>query len=404
MDELQLYDQILSLTRPWSVSLVELDETQSSVNIIVEHDPDEVARCPECGEVATRYDSRKRVWRHLDTCQFQTFVHAEVPRVKCKKHGVHQIKVTWAEDRSRFTSQFESHVIDWLKESTISGVSRRLGLSWNAIDGIMQRAIKRGLARRSKRAIEHISVDEIAIKKGHNYVTVISNEEGIVLSVEENRTKQSLEAFYTEIEGETRNIKTVSMDMSQAYIRATKNCLPNWEDVICFDRFHVMQDLNKAVNQVRKFEMKNLERDLRLSMHRTRFTWLRSDHTLTKEHRNQINTLTAVATKTARAWAIKQYAGDLWDYKTKVWAQKAWKKWYDWAIRSRLTPIKTAAKSIKKNLWGIINAIVYKRSNARAEAINGKIKSLKHRSKGFTNQQRFKNAILFNFGGLNLYP
>ena len=404
MDELQLYDQILSLTPPWSATSVNLSEDRDCVNVVVEYDRAAAICCPHCGVEGTRYDSRTRKWRHLDTCQYQTHVVAEVPRVLCDVHGVSQINVGWAEERSRFTALFEAHVIDWLKESSINAVSRRLGISWNAIDGIMQRAVKRGLIRRKAADIKHLAVDEIAIKKGHHYVTVISNDQGIVMSVQDHRTIAALDQFYTDIKESKHNVKTISMDMSAAYISATKSNFSNWENIICFDRFHVMQDLNKAVNSVRTSEARTVDREFRLPLHRSRFSWLRANDNLNSDHKAQIEKLSVAAKKTARAWSIKQYASSLWQYKSKAWARRAWSQWYGWAIRSRLAPIKSAARSIKKNLWGIINAIVYGQSNARAEAINGKIKTLKHRSKGYTNMARFKSAILFNFGGLSLYP
>ena len=100
---------------------------------------------------------------------------------------------------------------------------------------------------------------------------------------------------------------------------------------------------------------------------------------------------------------IKQYAMELWHFDCRVWAEEAWKSWYSWAIRSKLTPIKTTARSIKKNLWGIINAIIHKRDNGRAESINSQIKMLKVKAKGYRNKERFKTSILFHLGGLDLY-
>ncbi|MEJ1438209.1 MAG: helix-turn-helix domain-containing protein, partial [Candidatus Sedimenticola sp. (ex Thyasira tokunagai)] len=104
--------------------------------------------CSTCGQVSPGYDSRKRRWRHLDTCQYKTILVADVPRVQCKEHGVVTVPVPWAEPGSGFTAMFEALVIDWLKEASISALSRLMGLSWNAIDGIMQRAVRRGLVRR----------------------------------------------------------------------------------------------------------------------------------------------------------------------------------------------------------------------------------------------------------------
>jgi transposase len=97
-----------------------------------------------CGKESPGYDMRPRRWRHLDTCQYKTILVADVPRVKCEEHGVITVSVPWAEPGSVFTALFEALVIDWLKEASTLAVSRLMKLSWNAIDGIMQRAVERG--------------------------------------------------------------------------------------------------------------------------------------------------------------------------------------------------------------------------------------------------------------------
>jgi transposase len=108
--------------------------------------------------------------------------------------------------------------------------------------------------------------------------------------------------------------------------------------------------------------------------------------------------------KTARAWAIKEFAMTLWSYVSRTWAEKGWKRWLAWAVRSRLEPVKKVAKTIKTHLWGILNAIVLNANNAGAESINGRIKLIKVRSRGFRNKTRFRNAIYFHLGDLDLYP
>lgn len=405
MDELNLYEHILNLSLPWSVAHVELNQQTNRVDVYVDCDLDASLHCPKCNAPSPRYDVRKRKWRHLDTCQYVTQVHASIPRVKCDTHGVVQLEVPWAESHSRFTAMFEAQVIDWLREASINAVARRFSLSWNAIDGIMSRAVTRGLSRRRQSSVRHLAVDEVSNKKGHKYVTIISDEKGKVIDVLDDRTKESLASYYKSLSSEELSaIETISMDMSQAYISATKESVDDWKNKICFDRFHVMQDLNKAVNEVRKSELHNIPQPFREPLHKSRFSWLRSKATLKTKHKQQIKDLGSIAIKTSRAWSIRQYAGTIWGYKSRYWAKRAWDKWYGWAIRSRLQPIKTAAKSIKKNLWGIINAIIHKKNNAGAEGINSQIKVLKVRARGFSNKARFKVAILFNFGGLDLYP
>jgi transposase len=405
MDELTLYEHILSISAPWFVEHIELDKLTNTVHVYVQYDPDTSLECPCCSRQVTRYDSRKRSWRHLDTCQLQTIVHCDVPRSDCTEHGALLLEVPWAEKGGRYTLMFEALVIDWLKEASINAVSRRLSVSWNAIDGIMQRAVKRGLDRRSDMDTSHLAVDEVNRKKGHKYMTIISNDQGYVLDVQEGKGKEGLSLYFKGLSLLTRtNIKTISMDLSPAFRAVALEYIPDAKNKICFDKFHIAQDLNKAVDAVRKSEIKDVDNKWRQPLHLSRFAWLRNEKTLTVKHKEKINSLLTIAVKTARAWAIRQYAMTLWNYKYAKSAMKAWAKWYSWAIRSRLTPIVTMAKSIKRHLWGIINAIIYKKSNGGAESINAKIKTLKVRAKGFRSVERFKVAILFHLGGLDLKP
>jgi transposase len=108
--------------------------------------------------------------------------------------------------------------------------------------------------------------------------------------------------------------------------------------------------------------------------------------------------------KTARAWAIKEFAMSIWHYTSRTWAIKAWKRWLSWAVRCRLDPMKKVSRTIKAHLWGIINAVVLKVDNGGAESINSRIKMIKVRSRGFRSKSRFRNAIYFHLGGLDLYP
>jgi len=175
MRDKELYRRILGIEAPWEVSEIELDIKAGEVKVHVEPRPGAKQRCPQCGVSCPGYDKRRRQWRHLDTCQLKTLLVAELPRVQCVEHGVVSVRVPWAEPGSGFTALYEALVIDWLKEASIQAVSRQLSLSWNAIDGIMQRAVKRGLARRQVESPKHIGVDEISFRKRHDYITVVAD-------------------------------------------------------------------------------------------------------------------------------------------------------------------------------------------------------------------------------------
>ena len=121
MRDKELYEQILGLEQPWRVVGVELDTGGREVRVEIENEQRRLP-CPVCGVECPRHDNQHRHWRHLDTCQFQTILVAAVPRVKCRRHGVKQVPVPWAERGSRFTALFEMLVIAWHSVPSSGGV------------------------------------------------------------------------------------------------------------------------------------------------------------------------------------------------------------------------------------------------------------------------------------------
>ena len=406
MRDKDLYAQILGIKSPWQVADVELSVSKGEVTVQVEQEAGAKSCCPSCGKESPGYDSRRRRWRHLDTCQYKTILVADVPRVKCEEHGVVTVSVPWAEPGSGFTAMFEALVIDWLKEASTSAVSRLMGLSWNAIDGIMQRAVARGLSRREAVFPTQIGVDETAFRKRHDYVTIVSDQqEGNVLHVGSDSRKETLKAWYESLtEAQRDAIESVSMDMWPAYINATLESLPEAEEKIAFDKFHVAKYLGEAVDKVRRQEHKALMAEGYEDLKGSKHDWLYNPENMTRKQKIRFKSLRDSTLKTARAWAIKELAMSLWHYVSKTWARKGWEQWLSWAVRSRLEPIKDVARTIKEHLWGILNAVVLKVSNGPAEGLNSRIKMIKVRSRGFRNKERFANAIYFHLGGLDLYP
>ena len=404
MRDKDLYTQILGIRSPWKVTDVDLSVDSGEVKVFIELRSGTVHQCPRCGVECPGYDRRQRSWRHLDTCQLKTILVAEVPRISCPEHGVITVQVPWSEPGSGFTALFEALVINWLKEASLAAVSRQLGLSWNAIDRIMQRAVDRGLERRTVMQPEHIGVDETSFRKRHDYVTVVS-ERSKVLYVCDDRNQNSLAGYYEGLsEEQIAAIKSVSMDMWPAYIRATMDAIPDADEKIAFDKFHVAKYLGEAVDKVRRVEHRALLAEGRTDLVRSKHQWLRNPNNMSHKQWREFKDLRESTLRTARAWAIKEFAMGLWHYSSRTWAIKAWKRWLSWAVRCRLGPVKKVAQTIKKHLWGIINAIVMKVDNGGAESINSRIKMIKVRSRGFRNKARFRNAIYFHLGGLDLYP
>lgn len=407
MKDRELYAQILGIGPPWAVSDVELDVKDGSVEVHVDARDAKKLPCPECDKTCPRYDHRARRWRHLDTCQFRTILVAEVPRVECPEHGVHQVKVPWGEEGSRFTALFEAVAIDWLREASLSAVSRRLQLSWSEVAGIQKRAVARGLARRPALKLSRIGIDETSFQKRHEYVTAVSDSTtGDVVYVADGRKKESVEGFYESLTPtQLEAIEVVAMDMAGPYISATRDHVPDADDKIAFDRFHVAKLLGDAVDKVRRDEHRAFMKDGDWTLKGSKYLWLKNPENLDAAVADStFEILKGMALKTARAWAIKEHARFLWHYVSRAWAKRAWTKWIGWAMRSKLEPIKKAARTIRKRLRGILNAIVLGATNATAESLNAKIQRVKRMACGFRNRKRFRNAIYFHLGGLDLYP
>ena len=406
MRDRDLYATILGLKAPWEVADVEVDPKLEVVSVRVEAVGRAAYSCPECGRACPGYDTRNRRWRHLDTCQFQTVLVAKVPRVDCPEHGIRQVPVPWGEPGSGFTAMLERLIIDWLKEASASAVARRLGLTWDQIDGVMQRAVARGEARREPEDLVAIGVDETSFQKRHEYVTVVTDlTQSEVLYVADHRRKSSLDGFYESCGAERlAGIEIVAMDMSKAYISSTKDHVPGADDKICFDRFHVAKVFGDALNKVRHQEHKDLLAIGDASLTRTKHLLLKRGDSLSPQDEGVVDILRRAGLKSARAWAIKDAATKLWDYATRGWARTAWNKLIGWAMRSRLEPMKAAARTIREHLWGILNAVRHKASNAGAESINAKIQRVKRMACGYRNRDRFRTAIMFHLGGLDLYP
>jgi transposase len=179
---------------------------------------------------------------------------------------------------------FESFVLACLKISTVDPVRKQLKLSCNAVDGIMTRAVKRGLARIKKPlSAQHMNVDEVAFKKGHRYITVISDCEGRALALTDDRGTESLASYLrTLTDSQLEAVKTFSMNMNAGYIRAARIHLPDAVEKIAFDRFHVAKQLGEIVDKTRQNEHPRLPVDSRRQAKGTRFLWQYSDKWMTE--------------------------------------------------------------------------------------------------------------------------
>ncbi len=228
MESKELYRHLLGINEPWTVERVDLDMTQGRVDVYVGHAKGVRFACPECGQEHPVYDhSAERVWRHLDSCQFMTYLHASPPRVSCTEHGVRQARLPWADEGSRFTHLFEALAVNVLLAANIERAAGLLRISWDQAWHLMERAVLRGRAAKGDALPKQIGVDEKAIAKGHQYMTLVCDlDQATVEYVGEGRREESLAAYFDAF-GLARcaGIEAISLDMWPAFINACQEML-----------------------------------------------------------------------------------------------------------------------------------------------------------------------------------
>lgn len=407
MDDKVLFAKILKLRPPWFIEKVIVDEKEERIDIYVSHEPNIRVRCPECDKFYATYDhAPERIFRHLDTCQMQTYIHIRLPRVNCPEHGVKQIDSEFGENGSQMTYAFESFVIRIAQECNIEATARLCDLSWDQCWNALERAVERGRSRKTLRVPRRIGVDEKSIARGHKYESLVYDiDAGTVEYVCDDRGQESLEKYYRQFSPEElKQVKAVAMDMWDPYIAATRAYVPKADKKIVFDRFHVMRHVLDAVDKVRKNEHKQLSEVGEQALKGTKYLWLWSQENIPDWRQEEFEALKAKDLRVCRAWAIKENLRHLWNYRYEANMRKYFKRWYYWATHSRLEPIKKAAKTLKTHLDNIVTYARHRITNALAEGINTKIERIKRMACGFRNQNHYRTAIYFHCGGLDLFP
>lgn len=399
----EFVQQLLRVEDPWQVTESKLDQGRQRVDVRIEwRGP---GRCPVCGAEVPKHDHRERVWRDLDLCGDQLFIHALVPRVDCPAHGILTVKVPWAQGRTEFTERFEAVLIAFLGEMSISGVSRRMRISWDQIDGIMSRAVERGLKARKEETYRYIGIDEKAVKKGHKYFTIVSDlERGKVLYIGRGRKREALDPFWRGLSSaQLEGIEGIAMDMWRPFYESTIIHVPSAKQKIVFDRFHIAKYLGDAVDATRKLVLRELGSEA-ASLKGSKYDWLRNPRNMDHSDKIALARLRDEYDKLGRAWTLKEIFSSFWGYRRESAARTFFNAWHGWAVRSRLPAIVKVAKMIKRHFENIISYLRIRITNAAAEGLNSKIQWIKYQARGYRNEDRFERAILFHCGGLDLLP
>ena len=398
----QFFDLLLNFGDNWKVERVYVNIVTDEVDVLVDYIGND-AEDPETFEKYSIYDHAPlRRWRHLDTMQFKTYITSSVPRVKDSSGKVKTINTPWADNYERHTYLFERLAIDILQGTkNQTQTAKLLRCGFNVINRIIHGSVKRGLARRPlDLGLEHLSIDEKSFKKGHKYVTVLSDPvSGVVINVSEDRDYKSCKALIeSAIKQEYRDkVKTISMDMWKPFMNVAKDKLPNAD--VLHDRFHLVKYLNDAVDKVRRREVKKHE-----ELKHTRYIFLKNPENQTEKQRIKFESISQSNYEVSRAWRVKENFRDIFGSPTIKEASSMIFQWVTNAIQTNIKEITNVVETFTAHLKGIVNAMVSTFTNAMAERLNGKIQEVKTSGRGYRKFENFRSAILFFHGGLSLYP
>ncbi len=399
-----MYQAILGLAGPWQVEQVMLGMVPGEVEVWVTAEGATPFGCPECAAPSPIHDHIERRWRHLDTCQFRTLLCARVPRVRCATHGVRTVRLPWAEPDSRVTLLLERLAITWLREATPTAVARRLGLSWDEARGIMSRAARRGLSRRQPTVVPHLGIDEKCFLKHHQYVSVVVDlDTARILHVANDRQAVSLAPLFRSLsEAQRSGITAIAIDMWEPYRKTCRAYVPEVDQKIVFDKFHIMHNVNVALDTVRKQEHRALAAAGASPLTRTKYAWLRNPATFSATAWRQFAALRTSTVQMAKAWAMKESLRHLWHYTYMGAAHTFFRRWNGWVMRSRLEPMKRVARMLRTHLENILTYLTHRITNALTEGLNFKIQWIKYSARGYRDREAYKMVNYFHGGGLDL--
>jgi transposase len=328
MRDSELYEGILGLTPPWKVEAVKLDTGNKSVEVKVGYQ-EGTLWASEAGERLPVYDHVERRWRHLDTCGFATLIVCRVPRVQTPEGKTETVPVPWAGPRSRFTLLYERFAIEVLLACrSVSAAAELLGLSWEQLQLIMERAVGRGLERRELEELRYVGMDEKSFAKGQSYVSLLTDlDAGRVLEVMEGNDREAADRLFGTLPEEALEaIEAVCIDMSGHFAAAAREALPG--AALVHDRFHISMHLNDAVAEVHREENRRLQKlgDERLKGTQRLFGF--DPDNLNAEQAVKFAELKGSDLKSARAWAIKEVFRRFWYDRYEGNARKFFKRWF----------------------------------------------------------------------------
>jgi len=363
--------------------------------------------CGTCGRRGATYDTARipRQFAFIPLWGFAVFLVYSMRRVDCRQCGVTTERVPWAEGKNRTCNVLRLFLARWARRLSWQEVSTQFGVSWGVVYRSVQWVVEYGLKARSLEGVTSIGVDEIAVWAGHRYLTVVYQIDGgarRLLWVGRERTEATLRGFF-EAFGEARAkvLRFIASDMWRPYLQVIAE--KAGQAVHVLDRYHVVAKLNKAIDEVRAKEARELATKGYLPvLKKSRWCFLKRPEHLTEGQEQKLAEVLRYDLRTVRAYLLKESFEAFWTYTAPRWAGWFLDRWCTRAMRSRLEPIKSFAQTLRNHRELLLNWFRAKKeiSSGTVEGLNANAKLTIRKARGFRSYEVLKTALYHALGHL----
>jgi transposase len=382
----------------------EVREEEGRLVAVVEWISGRLLRCGKCSLKSDRVHSRQqeREWQDLRVREQELVLRYAPLRVKCRRCGPRVEQLPWAARWQRITGALLSAIARLSRMLSWKETAKHFAVDWKTVASAVKVAVSWGLAHREWKPLHAIGIDEVSRSKGQRYLTLVYDlERRRLVWAGENRDAETMKRFFAWL-GVKRasSVVLVCCDMWAVYIEAVRENLP--KAVVVFDRFHIVQHLGRAVDEVRRRIWRALPVEEKVVFKNTRWLWLRNPWNLKPEQKSRLSALCRKNTPIVRAYYLKEAFQRFWDYRSPSWAARYMKQWMWWASHSRLEPMTRFARMIRSHIDGILAWTAMPVSNGAVEGMNNKVKVISHRAYGFRKSETYITAIWHGCGDLPL--
>lgn len=364
-------------------------------------------RCGDCGERGPTYDRSRtpRLFEFVPLWGYMVFMVYFMRRIDCVKCGVRTEQVPWADGKNHCCNVYRLFLARWARRLSWSEVAQIFGTTWGVVHRAVRWVVDYGLVHRSLEGVTAIGVDEIAVWKGHKYLTVVYQiDQGArrLLWVGQDRTKATIRGFFAMFgEARCKMLKFVASDMWKNYLDVIKEKAGQALNIL--DRFHVAAKLNKAVDEVRAKEARELARKgYEPILKHTRWCFLKRRENRTVDQRRKLREVLRYPLRTVRAFLLKESFDCFWSYQSATWAGWFLEKWCTRAMRSRLAPLQRFAKTLRAHRPLLLNWFAARGEIALGvvEGMNTNAKFAIRKARGFRTYHVLETALYHELGRL----